>query len=113
MGCHSYAVDVSTSILIATVITVGLALVFDFTNGFHDAANATSTVIATDSLTPKQAVLLSAVFNFLPAFVIGTAVANTIAKTVKADHVTTAVIFAALFGAVVQETTRHPRRSDS
>lgn len=66
-------------------MTVGLALVFDFTNGFHDAANATSTVIATDSLTPKQAVVLSAVFNFLPAFVIGTAVANTIAKTVNMD----------------------------
>lgn len=73
------------AILIVTVITVALALLFDFSNGFHDAANATSTVIATKSLTPRQAVILSAIFNFLPAFVIGTAVANTISKTVKLD----------------------------
>lgn len=72
-------------ILWTTVLTIGLALLFDFSNGFHDAANATSTVIATKSLKPKQAVILSAVFNFLPAFVIGTAVANTISKTVKID----------------------------
>ena len=73
------------AVLIATLVTVALAILFDFTNGFHDAANATSTVIATRSLKPKQAVLLSAVFNFLPAFVVGTAVANTISKTVKLD----------------------------
>jgi len=72
-------------VLIATIVTVGLAIIFDFTNGFHDAANATSTVIATKSLKPKQAVYLSAVFNFLPAFVVGTAVANTISKTVNLD----------------------------
>lgn len=73
-------------ILWTTVITIALALIFDFSNGFHDAANATSTVIATKSLKPKQAVLLSAIFNFLPAFVIGTAVANTISKTVKMNE---------------------------
>ena len=74
-----------TAVLIATLVTVALAILFDFTNGFHDAANATSTVIATRSLKPKQAVALSAVFNFLPAFVVGTAVANTISKTVNLD----------------------------
>ena len=68
-----------------TVVTVCLAILFDFTNGFHDAANATSTVIATKSLKPKTAVWLSAIFNFLPAFIVGTAVANTIAKTVQLD----------------------------
>ncbi len=73
------------AVLIATLVTVALAILFDFTNGFHDAANATSTVIATRSLKPKQAVALSAVFNFLPAFVVGTAVANTISKTVNLD----------------------------
>jgi len=73
------------AVLIAVVVTVALAILFDFTNGFHDAANATSTVIATKSLTPRQAVLLSAVFNFLPAFIVGTAVANTISKTVALD----------------------------
>ncbi len=72
-------------VLIATIVTVLLAILFDFTNGFHDAANATSTVIATRSLKPKQAVWLSAVFNFLPVFVVGTAVANTISKTVNLD----------------------------
>ena len=74
-----------TAIALATIVTVALALIFDFTNGFHDAANATSTVIATKSLKPKTAVIVSAVFNFLPAFIIGTAVANTIAKTVDMD----------------------------
>ena len=73
-------------VLIAVIVTVLLAVLFDFTNGFHDAANATSTVIATRSLKPKQAVYLSALFNFLPAFIVGTAVANTIAKTVKIDE---------------------------
>ena len=73
------------AVLIATLVTVALAILFDFTNGFHDAANATSTVIATRSLKPKQAVALSAVFNFLPAFIVGTAVANTISKTVNLD----------------------------
>ena len=67
------------------MITVALALIFDFTNGFHDAANATSTVIATRSLKPRAAVAMSAVFNFLPAFIVGTAVANTISKTVNID----------------------------
>ena len=79
---HTWAVNI---VLIATIVTVLLGILFDFTNGFHDAANATSTVIATKSLRPRQAVLLSAVFNFIPAFVVGTAVANTIAKTVNLD----------------------------
>ena len=78
----SVRVGLVDAILFAVVITVALAILFDFTNGFHDAANATSTVIATRSLTPKQAVWMSAVFNFLPAFIVGTAVANTISKTV-------------------------------
>ena len=69
-------------ILFTVAITCILAVLFDFTNGFHDAANATSTVIATRSLKPKTAVMLSALFNFLPAFLVGTAVANTISKTV-------------------------------
>ncbi|MEI6372230.1 MAG: inorganic phosphate transporter [Actinomycetes bacterium] len=73
------------AILLVTGVTVVLALLFDFTNGFHDAANATSTVIATRSLKPRTAVIMSAIFNFLPAFVVGTAVANTISKTVKLD----------------------------
>ena len=87
--------------LVAVIAVIGLALLFDFTNGFHDAANSVATVVATRALPARWAPVFSAAFNFLAYFVVGTAVANTIAKTVKADHVTTAVIFAALFGAVV------------
>lgn len=85
-------------VLIAVIVTVLLAILFDFTNGFHDAANATSTVIATRSLKPKQAVYLSALFNFLPAFIVGTAVANTIAKTVKIDELPPVAAGAVPFG---------------
>ena len=85
-------------VLVATVVTVLLAIIFDFTNGFHDAANSTSTVIATRSLRPKQAVWLAAIFNFLPAFVVGTAVANTISKTVNLDSLPVAAAGAVPFG---------------
>lgn len=85
-------------ILWTTVLTIALALLFDFSNGFHDAANATSTVIATKSLKPRTAVIISAVFNFLPAFVIGTAVANTISKTVNIDALPSAATAAIPFG---------------
>ena len=73
-------------ILTTTIVTIALAVLFDFTNGFHDSANATSTVIATRSLSPYKAVAMAAVFNFLPAFIIGTAVANTIAKVVDLNQ---------------------------
>jgi len=87
-----------TVVLLVTVLTVAMAILFDFTNGFHDAANSTSTVIATKSLRPKQAVTLSAIFNFLPAFIVGTAVANTIAKTVKLDELPAVAAGAVPFG---------------
>lgn len=97
-------------ILAATVATVGLALLFDFTNGFHDSANATSTTIATRSLTPYKAVTLATIFNFLPAFVVGTAVANTVAKVVdlvEMEQISAGavpygirVVLAALLGAI-------------
>jgi inorganic phosphate transporter, PiT family len=64
---------------------IALALMFDFTNGFHDAANSTATVVATKALKPKTAVYMAAFFNFAALFVVGTAVANTVAKTVKVD----------------------------
>jgi len=57
------------AVLAATVILVALGLLFGFSNGFHDAANAVATVIATKSLTPRQAVYSSALFNFLPCLV--------------------------------------------
>ena len=59
-------------ILLAVVGVVALALLFDFTNGFHDAANSTATVVATKALRPRQAVDMAAFFNFAALFVVGT-----------------------------------------
>jgi len=86
--------------MIALVAIVALALLFDFTNGFHDAANSVSTVVATRALPAKAAVWFSAFFNFAAVFIVGTAVANTIAKTVHSNVTGLAVVFAALFSAV-------------
>ena len=58
--------------LVLLVITVVTALVFDFLNGFHDAANSIATVVSTRVLSPKLAVLWAAAFNFLAAFFLGT-----------------------------------------
>ncbi|HUK93352.1 MAG TPA: inorganic phosphate transporter [Methanomicrobiales archaeon] len=74
-----------TPILIGLIILVALA--FDFTNGFHDSANAISTIVSTKVLTPRQAVLFAAFFNFVAAFAFGVAVASTISKLVKLDVV--------------------------
>jgi PiT family inorganic phosphate transporter len=81
---------------------VGVALVFDFINGFHDAANSIATVVSTRVLSPGKAVIWAAVFNFVAAFVFGTAVAKTIGSGMIDVHVVTIlVIFAGLFGAIV------------
>jgi PiT family inorganic phosphate transporter len=72
-------------ILFAVVGIVFLALLFDFTNGFHDAANSTATVVATKALKPRTAVYMAAFFNFAALFIVGTAVANTISKTVDVE----------------------------
>ena len=86
--------------LITIILLVALALLFDFTNGFHDAANSVGTVVATRALPVKWAPAFSAFFNFLALFVVGTAVASTVGKTVKEGFASEAVIFAALFAAV-------------
>jgi PiT family inorganic phosphate transporter len=86
--------------MVALVAVVALALLFDFTNGFHDAANSVSTVVATRVLPAKWAVWFSAFFNFAAVFIVGTAVANTVAKTVHADITGIGVVFAALFAAI-------------
>lgn len=86
-----------TSVLIAIIV---VALFFEFTNGFHDAANVVATPIATKSLTPYQAIGLAAFFNFLGAF-FGTAVAATISKgLVDTSVVTDIVLISALLGAI-------------
>ena len=86
--------------LVAVIVVIALALLFDFTNGFHDAANSVSTVVATRALPAKWAVWFSAFFNFAAVFVVGTAVANTVAKTVHSNVTGIAVVFAALFAAI-------------
>jgi inorganic phosphate transporter, PiT family len=87
------------------VVVVGLvavALVFDYINGFHDAANSIATVVATRVLTPGQAVVWAALFNFLAAFTFGTAVASTVgAGMVDLKVVTSGVIFSGLVGAIL------------
>jgi PiT family inorganic phosphate transporter len=81
-------------------IVVGTALAFDFTNGFHDTANAVATSISTRALSPRLAVSLAAVLNFVGAF-ISLEVAATIAKgIVNADLVTEPIVFAGLVGAI-------------
>jgi inorganic phosphate transporter, PiT family len=84
------------------VVIICIALIFDFVNGFHDAANSVATVVATRVLAPVQAVGMAAVFNFLAAFFLGTGVASTIGKGfVNTSIVTPYVLLAGLVGAVL------------
>jgi PiT family inorganic phosphate transporter len=88
--------------LLLVVGLIVVALFFDYLNGFHDAANSIATVVSTRVLSPGQAVIWAAFFNFVAAFAFGTAVASTIGKgMVDINVVTFAVIFAGLFGAIV------------
>ena len=81
---------------------IGVALVFDYINGFHDAANSIATVVSTRVLSPGQAVVWAAFFNFVAAFGFGTAVAKTIGKGMIDIHaVTFGVILGGLVGAIV------------
>jgi inorganic phosphate transporter, PiT family len=89
-------------VLLAVLALITVALVFDFINGFHDAANSIATIVATRVLTPGQAVIWAAAFNFLAAFGFGTAVAKTVGSgMIDLDVVTSAVIFGGLMGAIV------------
>ena len=83
------------------VLLIAVALAFDFMNGFHDGANSISTIVATGALTPKQAVLFAAAFNFVALWVFQLKVAATIGKgTVDPAFVDHYVIFGALMGAL-------------
>jgi PiT family inorganic phosphate transporter len=86
-------------------IVVGLiavALIFDYINGFHDAANSIATVVSTRVLTPGKAVVWAAFFNFVAAFTFGTAVARTVgAGMIDINIITFAVIFGGLMGAII------------
>jgi PiT family inorganic phosphate transporter len=91
-------VDAATWALVAIIL---VALTFDFLNGFHDAANSIATVVSTRVLTPQQAVLWAAFFNFVAAFVLGTGVAKTIGKgMIDISVVDQTVILAGLLGAI-------------
>ena len=88
--------------LSSIVIIVAVALVFDYINGFHDAANSIATVVSTRVLSPLQAVAWAAFFNFIAAFFFGTGVAKTVgAGMVDLAVVTYPVIFAGLMGAII------------
>jgi PiT family inorganic phosphate transporter len=88
--------------LILLIITVLVALIFDFLNGFHDAANSIATVVSTRVLSPKLAVVWAAFFNFVAAFLLGTAVAKTIGSgMIHIESVTQYVVIAGLLGAIV------------
>jgi PiT family inorganic phosphate transporter len=88
--------------LTIVIVLIAVALIFDYINGFHDAANSIATVVSTRVLSPGQAVIWAAFFNFVAAFGFGTAVAKTIGSGMIDIHVVTfAVIFSGLFGAIV------------
>jgi PiT family inorganic phosphate transporter len=87
--------------LVPVVGLILVALTFDFINGFHDAANSIATVVSTRVLSPGKAVVWAAFFNFIAAFVFGTAVAKTVGAGLVDIHIVTfAVIFAALAGSI-------------
>jgi PiT family inorganic phosphate transporter len=89
-------------VLLGVLALIAVALVFDFINGFHDAANSIATIVATRVLTPGQAVVWAATFNFLAAFGFGTAVAKTVGSgMIDLSVVTSSVIFGGLAGAII------------
>ncbi len=83
------------------IIIILLALIFDYINGFHDAANAIATVVATKVLTPFQAVVWAAFFNFLAYWVFGFGVADTVAKTANTMDINLVVILAGVIAAII------------
>ena len=83
------------------IFVIIVALTFDFTNGFHDAANSISTIVSTRVLSPRRAVIWAAFFNFIAFLIFGTTVASTIGKgMIDVNAVTPTVIFAGLVGAI-------------
>jgi len=90
------------STLVLVVVIVAVALFFDFTNGFHDAANSIATVVSTRVLTPRQAVIWAAFFNFIAFLIFGTGVATTVGKgLINISAVTQMVILAGLIGTIL------------
>src|SRR5919197_3378672 len=91
---------------LASVIAIGcLAVLFDYSNGFHDAANSIATVVSTRVLNPRLAVIWAAFFNFIAFLVFKTHVANTIGTIIHPQVVSEAVVFAGLVGAIAWNIT--------
>lgn len=83
------------------IVIIALALIFDFVNGFHDAANSIATVVSTRVMTPLQAVLMAGAFNFIAYWLFELKVADTVAKTVHKEHITLMVVMAGLIAAII------------
>lgn len=99
-GYHIGILALDAPVLVTLVVV--LALAFDFTNGIHDAANSIATIVSTRVLTPLQAVVWAAFFNFIAAYVFGTHVAMTIGKgVVQPEFVDTLMILSGLLGAIL------------
>lgn len=89
------------ALFLFVIFIIFVALVFDFTNGMHDAANSIATIVSTKVLSPRQAVIWAAFFNFIAFFVFGTAVAKTIGRgMIDISIVTPVVILAGLLGTI-------------
>jgi inorganic phosphate transporter, PiT family len=87
--------------VLLVLITILVALIFDFVNGFHDSANSIATVVSTRVLSPRWAVAWAATFNFLAAFIFGIAVAKTIGSgMIRLEYVDQYVVLGGLFGAI-------------
>ena len=87
------------------IVIIVLALLFDFINGFHDAANSIATIVSTKVLTPFQAVLWAAFFNFVAFFIAkyiigGFGIANTVSKTVVEEFITLPIILSGVIAAI-------------
>ena len=88
--------------LALVIFLIAVALVFDFMNGFHDAANSVATIVSTRVLSPRQAVVWAAFFNFVAAFGFGVSVAQTVGKgVIDPSAATPAVVFAGLTAAII------------
>ncbi|MEP7321733.1 MAG: inorganic phosphate transporter [Saprospiraceae bacterium] len=83
------------------IVIIVCALIFDFVNGFHDAANSIATVVSTRVLTPLQAVLMAGTLNFVAYWLFELKVADTVAKTVHKEHITLIVIMSGLCAAII------------
>src|ERR1043165_8638040 len=99
---HNFGKIDYTALALPVLLLIGLALIFDFLNGLHDAANSIATVVSTRVLTPQQAVIWAAFFNFIAFLLFNLSVAATIGKGIlnpDPEYVTNGVIAGTLIGA--------------